>query len=69
MRLEVKSEEEWATLNDAERVAYCRRAAREAEAHAQSLGDAAIREINKRLAVEWRRLAEDIERGEGPPRG
>jgi len=60
--------EEWAKLDDAERIAYCRTAALAAEACAQSPGDVGMREMNKRLAAQWHSLAEKIERGEGPPR-
>lgn len=54
--------EEWKKLSAAERVAYCRRAALEAEQQAES-ADGVMAPIYRRLTEQWRQLSAEIERG------
>jgi hypothetical protein len=55
--------DEWAKLGKDERIAHCRRTAREAEKSADTAG-LEMRDIYKRLAAHWHLLAVKIERAE-----
>ena len=52
--------EEWKKLSAAERVAYCRSAALEAESCAET-ADAVMGPIYRRLSEQWRQLGAEIE--------
>ena len=59
------SPEEWEKLSKAERLAHCcRKAASEADEHAET-ANPSMRDIYKRLAEQWRRVATEIEREVG----
>jgi len=56
---------EWPKLSNAERVAFCESAARQAEAEAET-SDPSCRQAYRTLAAQWRLLAVEIERKHGP---
>jgi len=51
----------WRQLSDAERIKYCRAAAREADALRKSARPE-MRQFYRDLAAQWRSLADEIER-------
>lgn len=54
-------DDEWAKLSKAERIEHCRRTAHEAKKSAETAG-LEMRDIYRRLAAQWLRLAATIER-------
>jgi len=58
---------EWPKLSDAERLAFCEKAARKAEAEAEAeTSDPSCRQAYRTLAAQWRLLAVEIGRKHGP---
>ena len=55
-----KTDDEWSKLNNAERLEYCRKAASLADEHAATAAPA-MRDIYRRLAEQWRKMAANIE--------
>lgn len=60
------SADKWAKLSNAERIEFCRKAARQAEAAAEAeTTDRLCIQAYRNLAAQWRALAAEIERDHG----